>query len=126
MNKARSFEISKKVQELDIPKAFSKGKFDVVRYLESLTKTEELNLLIVPDSKINNTFSFVSEEKKGLVLSEQIYDAACNDDLQARFMIAHEIGHLILHHSDTHSIGFGDSREAEANYFAECLLKLRK
>lgn len=73
---------------------------------------------------------FVPLEQKAIELREDVYELACSGDGRARFTIAHEVAHLVLHanrgglarqESGAHVPAYRDP-EWQANTFASNLL----
>lgn len=54
-------------------------------------------------SEMKGDEGMVVAGQHSLVLRQDVYDAACNDDGRGRFTACHELGHYILHHSVTFS-----------------------
>lgn len=98
--------------------------------VEKLISLEGINLLKQPLNGISG-MSFVNEQGSFIVVN-----STENSRQRKRFTMAHELGHLVLHHSspvsvseesgvllrDINSSKGEDLKEIEANYFAACLL----
>lgn len=82
---------------------------DIIDILEfRLPKQDpDFELVILKDSDIDCR-AYTSTIEKKIVLSESVYEAACEGDPEARFDIAHEIGHYIMH--------FGTAATLNKNY----------
>lgn len=65
--------------------------------LEGLAASETIELEIVEDRFLPKRYAVTYPDKNKIVLQESVYDALCNDDNHARFTVAHELGHLIMH-----------------------------
>lgn len=53
-----------------------------------------------------------------LVLSPRVYEGLCNDDPRARFTLAHEVGHMLMHGSNIQ--GFARPRTGSSPHKAYC------
>ncbi|MDR0325121.1 MAG: ImmA/IrrE family metallo-endopeptidase [Oscillospiraceae bacterium] len=95
-------------------------RLDIAKHLEILQDHGFCNFVVLGNNELKSAAE-ASFEKNKILLSERTYIAACNDDPEARFIIAHEIGHLLLHR-DKESSSIGYMMEEEANYFAVELL----
>lgn len=68
------------------------GAIDVVKILElKYTKYE-----IVPNETLRNAYA-ITKSSGEILISEEVYDQACDGDYRARFTIAHELGHAYMH-----------------------------
>lgn len=65
--------------------------------LEGLAASETIELEIVEDRLLPKRYAVTYPDKNKIVLQESVYDALCEDDNHARFTVAHELGHLIMH-----------------------------
>ncbi|WP_105419402.1 ImmA/IrrE family metallo-endopeptidase [Neorhizobium sp. T25_27] len=110
---------------------------DVIEILEF--KMRELfpgfHIVIKVDAEVNGQ-AFSDPKNKRIVIRESIYNSACEGDAGCRFVIAHEIGHYILHASknktlhktiDTYDAAIRgmnstESAEAQADMFARHFL----
>ncbi|MGG5413007.1 ImmA/IrrE family metallo-endopeptidase [Edwardsiella tarda] len=70
-------------------------KLEVI--LEALMQSEIINLEIVEDHNLPGRYAVTYPDKNKIVLQQSIYDALCDGDKHARFTVAHELGHLIMH-----------------------------
>ena len=61
---------------------------------------EEYSFMVVDgsDPSMQGKWAFTDPERKSICISQEIYDKACENDPQARFTIAHELGHIFLDH----------------------------
>lgn len=105
-------------------------KIPIVRVLEHFIYIIKGTLEISPDYELDEEGKTYPDEKH-IQIKESVYIRACNDDGQARFTLAHELGHLILHQNQASSFArkststkhkpYEDS-EWQANTFAAELL----
>jgi len=109
--------------------------FPIVLFLELLHQNELIEFEIVEKNEMPNDYGLTYPKKNKIVIREDVYDAAVDNDGFGRFTIAHELGHLILHKQETvyarnehggkHKI-YEDS-EWQADKFAqELLVDVRK
>ena len=81
-------------------------KFPIVEFFENglpiLFKNFNFEILTIEEMPFKEGETFPLEQK--IVIREDIYNKACAGDGRARFTIAHEIGHLILHTNETISL----------------------
>ena len=101
--------------------AYKRGKLDVIDYLEFLQREGACFVVILPDDEMELEKAYTHIKHKIICIAESVYIDAFNDDPQARFIIAHEIGHIILH-SNKEKVAIHDKMEDEANLFATELL----
>lgn|GEM_PF-1382757 len=95
----------------------------------------DFRLVIARDSELKED-AFAEPLKDRITVRESTYIAACNGDFEARFILAHELGHFLLHrekdvimHSDPQGavqaireMSAIQSTEAQANMFARHFL----
>lgn len=86
----------------------AEGAVDVVRILETTYKD---SFYIIPDEEMPDAYA-ITTPSGDILLSNNVYELACQDDPRSRFTIAHEFGHLILH---IPLDGFGEGKDAK-NY----------
>ncbi|ENT8213843.1 ImmA/IrrE family metallo-endopeptidase [Salmonella enterica subsp. enterica serovar Give] len=65
--------------------------------LEGLMASESIDLEIVEDHELPKRYAVTYPDKNKIVLQQSVYDALCCGENHARFTVAHEIGHLIMH-----------------------------
>ncbi|WP_375679996.1 ImmA/IrrE family metallo-endopeptidase [Bartonella sp. AP7XZML] len=89
-------------------------------------------LHIADEEELGNVGGLTDPQGKFIVLREDIYKDAYDDNGRARFTVAHELGHLFLHTNlpfqrviDSHEIPVYRSAEKQANQFAAELLMPR-
>ena len=74
----------------------------IVNALETLGKEpfEDLGFAVLEDNDPNmaDKWAYTDPTGKCIYLSETVYQKACQNNPQARFTIAHELGHLLLGH----------------------------
>ncbi len=72
---------------------------DIVKLLEfDIGKIiQGFDLIVVPDIELNGDRALTSIDPPRIFVSEFTYDSACSGDFHSRFVLAHELGHLILH-----------------------------
>jgi len=115
------------------------GKFPLVDFAE-FQMPELLGYYLCVDKLPPYVEAETRVYSKELVLSEETYQALLEDDPRARFTIAHEVGHIVLHAEFLHKLNGNDSvrmvslkrlkpfenPEVQANVFAAALLMPRK
>jgi hypothetical protein len=123
----RRKEIHEKV--MAIKKTNLKGYVDIVRFFENPSVNNmDFSFVVVPDRLMGKTTrTIVREKNKAVFLSESLYDLGMKGNINAQHMVAHELGHLVLH-SDRRNLAYtnNDSMEEEADYFARELLSRSK
>ena len=108
------------------------GSFDIVRYLDSY---EEPILAVKNErewirKRWSNMEAFLSPNDNTIWVRENIYLSAADGDHRARFTLAHEFGHYIMHREQPAITRYRDipcreifrDSEWQANYFAGSLL----
>lgn len=72
---------------------------DIIDILEFRVKEfiPEFKLMVRRDIEMEKTAT-TSEDPPRIFVRETIYDAACDGDPESRQILAHELGHLLLHH----------------------------
>ncbi|WP_296070075.1 ImmA/IrrE family metallo-endopeptidase [uncultured Agrobacterium sp.] len=75
--------------------------FDIVRFLEIdvLRLIPDFYLFIEDDEAMMGSKAFVTENSKGIVVAESVYNDAVGGLFYARKILAHEFGHVLLHHN---------------------------
>ncbi|MGX5666187.1 ImmA/IrrE family metallo-endopeptidase [Rhizobium daejeonense] len=75
--------------------------FDIVRFLESgiYKIVPDFYLFIESDEKMNGSKAFVTSDSLGIVVAESVYNDACSGLFYAKKILAHEFGHVLLHHN---------------------------
>lgn len=106
--------------------------FNVIRFLEHVLPKlyPDFTYEIVDDSELGDAEGMNCLGTPKIILPESVYEALYMDDGRARFTVAHEIGHLILHpkHRLSLSRNVGEvvpafrDPEKQANRFAAALL----
>ncbi|MGQ2968959.1 MAG: ImmA/IrrE family metallo-endopeptidase [Allorhizobium sp.] len=78
--------------------------FDIIRFLEvEVGKIlPDFYLFIESDAEMNGSKAFVTEDSNGIVVAESVYNDACGGLYYARKILAHEFGHVLLHHKRGH------------------------
>lgn len=76
-------------------------QFDIIHFLEVdvLRIMPDFYLFIEADDLMGGSKAFVTEDSKGIVVSESVYNDACGGLFYARKILAHEFGHILLHHN---------------------------
>lgn len=111
----------------------SEKKFPITSFLELvLPEIDPLfQLEIVDDEELRGRSAEMIPERHTIVVKESVYDAACGDNFYARRVLAHELGHYVLHSDDEvrfASVAPGErlpetcNPEWQADVFAEELL----
>ena len=59
--------------------------------------SESIDLEIVEDHELPKRYAVTYPDKNKIVLQLSVYEALCAGDKHARFTVAHELGHLIMH-----------------------------
>lgn len=75
--------------------------FDIIKFLEVdvLRLIPDFYLFIEDDSHMGGSKAFVTEDSKGIVVAESVYNDAAGGLFYARKILAHEFGHVLLHHN---------------------------
>lgn len=75
--------------------------FDIIRFLEIDVNRiiPDFYLFIEKDVDMNGSKAFVTEDSRGIVVAESVYNDACGGLYYARKILAHEFGHVLLHHN---------------------------
>lgn len=116
----------------------SSNRFDVVRLLldhvlPDLAKNGRTIELRIVENDIESPEAWVDLNAGEMCVQRSVWDAANAQDEHARLVIAHEIGHLILHRDQVFAFSRGlekklgflapeESAEQQANWFAAALL----
>ena len=74
-------------------KAFCMGRF----YDLAAEKFEGFSYRVVPVSELKHDMALAYPGKRSIEIREDIFDLACSGNGMARFTMAHEFGHLVLH-----------------------------
>lgn len=120
------------------PRTEEANAFEILPYLErvvipSLAKRGRTVKLTIIDNDIEQPQAWVDLEANEIVLQRFIWEGARANNPHARVVVAHEIGHLVLHGNQVHAFSPGqakklnfldprESAECQANWFAEALL----
>ncbi|KAA3529099.1 ImmA/IrrE family metallo-endopeptidase [Agrobacterium tumefaciens] len=74
--------------------------FDIIKFLEIdvLRLIPDFYLFIEDDEAMMGSKAFVTEDSKGIVVAESVYNDAVGGFFYARKILAHEFGHVLLHH----------------------------
>ena len=80
--------------------------FPIVEFLEFTLPqlVPEFQFEILPYKKMRNKCGETFPAEHKIILNEAIYNKAVNGDGFARLTIAHEIGHLLMHNTDSISL----------------------
>ncbi|ANM16726.1 hypothetical protein AMK06_CH01817 [Rhizobium sp. N541] len=75
--------------------------FDILHFLEVdiLRVFPEFYLFVEEDSRMDGSQAFVTEDSTGIVVAESVYNDARAGFFYARKILAHEFGHVLLHHN---------------------------
>ena len=109
----------------------NEGPFPVLQFLEIFLDCFGYNYEIVDDNKLVSCYALTIPVKKTIKIAESTYNDAASGNPRARFTIAHEIGHAVLH--DKIDLGYArvnsneiikdyENPEWQANTFAAELL----
>ena len=110
-----------------------KNQFPVVHFLELILPRlfPDFNLEIAEVEELPFKEGETLPGTNTIRLRRDVYEAACNSDGRARFTVAHEIGHFLLHTPDSivlcrmeegQKLRTFEDPEWQANYFASELL----
>lgn len=100
-----------------------------IRIVEALQLSNACELEVTEDDELSKDVEAISyPDLKLIKVKNSVYNKACSGDARARFTIAHEIGHLVLHrdmgafargpaHTD-----YREDAEWQANMFAASFL----
>lgn len=74
--------------------------FDILRFLEVdiLRILPDFYLFVEDDFRMDGSQAFVTEDSSGIVVAESVYNDAHAGMFYARKILAHEFGHVLLHH----------------------------
>jgi MoaA/NifB/PqqE/SkfB family radical SAM enzyme len=77
----------------------NREKFPILHLVELETGTvlPDFELHVEPTGEMPGVAAYVAEFPLRMVISEETYEAAFNNQGRARFTVAHELGHLMLH-----------------------------
>ena len=80
----------------------SEKKFPITKFLELvLPEIDPLfQLEIVGDGELRGRSAEMIPERHTIVVKESVYNAACEENFYARRVLAHELGHYVLHCDD--------------------------
>lgn len=109
-----------------------KAYFPVVDLLEQVmsNKLRMFDVEIVSRSNMPSEYATTSQDGRLLKIREDTYIKACSGEGRARFTLAHELGHMVMHccgvevfalSSGEHIPSYRHS-EKQANYFAASIL----
>ncbi|MBY3154337.1 ImmA/IrrE family metallo-endopeptidase [Rhizobium laguerreae] len=75
--------------------------FDILHFLEVdiLRVFPEFYLFVEEDFRMDGSQAFVTEDSTGIVVAESVYNDARAGFFYARKILAHEFGHVLLHHN---------------------------
>lgn len=131
--------IAKKAHELRVKLGVAEKTYvNIIDILEFqiVEILPEFRLMVRRDIELDG-LAFTTIDPPRIFVRESVYDAACNGDPRSREILAHELGHLLLHQSMTvgrmqenaegHMEQFrrqnlGESSERQADAFARHLL----
>lgn len=84
-------------------RTFNLRPFPIVQILEVGLRVvnDDFLLDIVPDNKLKDVYAKTYPEQHKIVLRQSVYDGACAGDGFYRMVLAHELGHYILHKKQT-------------------------
>lgn len=112
--------------------------FNIVSTIENRLwqRVRDFSLEVRSHEKLKRVEAHTSFEPPRIVLREDVYEGAHNDDTRCRFTVAHELGHLFLHWSFPRPRLAPDAQkpndpspsgrvEKEANQFAAAFLMPR-
>lgn len=105
--------------------------FPIMHFLEGIMPYifDSFELEVVEDNQLDCEARAYPNEYK-IIIKQSVYDGACNGIPCHRFTVAHEIGHMFLHHDESISFARGhegplktyEKPEWQANTFAGELL----
>ncbi len=110
-----------------------KENFPIMHVLENILPVlfPEFNLIPVSDNSLPGRMAETAPERMEIRVKESVYDAACRGDAWARMVMAHELGHFILHNGQSTAFAYVDRNsrlspdvdpERQADIFAAELL----
>lgn len=102
-------------------------KFPVVEIIELLVAAGELDLEIVSEKEMRDTYGVTNTAQNVIRLQENVYEGAVKDNPRDRFTVCHEFAHWILHQPENIGYARGDipkycDPEWQANVLAAELL----
>lgn len=65
--------------------------------IEGLLASESIDFEVVDDNELPKRYAVTYPDKNKIVIQLSVYEALCAGDNHARFTVAHELGHLIMH-----------------------------
>lgn len=80
------------------------GRPDLVQIVEHRLFEFGVTVDIVPDYMVGDTLAVTFPETDEIWIREDVYTALLRDDEQARFTVAHELGHLWMHEVSTSAL----------------------
>ncbi|OYQ75513.1 ImmA/IrrE family metallo-endopeptidase [Wohlfahrtiimonas sp. G9077] len=94
MSAAKIGELAKSVRKVfKINKPF----VDLEDLMEKFICNDMLEICLPDDIRLKGKYALTYPDRNKILLSESTYNAACFGDGRARFTVAHEIGHLVMH-----------------------------
>lgn len=107
--------------------------FPIVDVVEKIIayRFEEIDFEVCTDSEMDGAYGLTCPQGGFIRIREDVYSEACAGNGRARFTVAHELGHLLLHAdpekplaraSSTENLKPFQSAESQANRFASSLL----
>ncbi len=99
-NKQEIRQIAQNIRKtLNIP---ASKAFPIMSFIEYILKLldDDFTLDIVSDRKLKGAYAKTYPEQHKIVVRETVYNGACNREGFYRIIMAHELGHYILHTND--------------------------
>jgi len=75
----------------------SKEYINMSNLMEILIHNDILIILEDIDERVRKKYAYTHPDKAKIYVRESVYNSACDCNPRARFTIAHEIGHLLMH-----------------------------
>lgn len=106
-------------------------KIDIVAVIEKIlcNLIKFTNFEVCDKLEMGDAEGLTCPQGTFIKIREDVYDKACRGDGRARFTLAHELGHLILHRNvamaraqKSDALPVYQLAEPQANQFAACLL----
>ncbi|KLV40575.1 MULTISPECIES: ImmA/IrrE family metallo-endopeptidase [Aeromonas] len=113
------------------PESVDNGRIDIVRFLEVLHNHGQITIEYCENEELVAEYAKATPSMQSIKVRSSVYLDALDGNPRARFTLAHELGHLVLHHNivpefaHSQAMSFFDYTEDvewQANEFASWLL----
>ncbi len=86
----------------------------------ALQDSEDIDFEIVEDVELGENMAEAYPDKGLILIRDSVYSAACDGDARARFTMAHELGHIILHIGQAPSASFARGEQPDHKIYEDC------